>query len=597
MNRKLVTVLSFLLVMMSSGFLWADLTIRASIDQNEITPEEDVTLSVMVEGDLNSGEPVAPSVPGLAIHKSGRTSQIQIINGQMTITAEFLYTVVPDQEGVYNIPPFQVLQGGRTFKSNPITLKVTSAAAVNRNQNQNQMGGQQAYSNQGSNSGADPHFWIETPISIPNPFVSQQVMYHFKLYTRENITQAAPLLPEFNDFLAETVVEDKRGNEVVNGKSYATWEKIIALTPLKPGQVTIPSAEIEIVYEVIENSRPLNRWDPFLNNSLFNNAFRQTKRARLKSKPVTLDIRSLPEPVPANFTGLVGQFGLQTSLSEANIKVGDSTTLEITLSGAGNINDAKLPEMKIDGFKTYFDKPQSDVLKSEMGLSGQKIFKIALVPQNEGKFKLPPIRVSYYDPNEMRYVDLEADVPELAVAPTADDQGTSVVLANSTGAQQVMYEDLAPIFPDARRVFSSTTFKLPLPVFYSVVFGLPVSFLILVLARNIKSPKSTRAKAARNRAFKGLLQVLESASSDETQVLHAVRDYMTATFQVQGQSLTAKDMMEICRRHQVPDKIIQRLGQTIENLESVQYGFDKKSALGAVTKELKQVMHDIHKAA
>jgi len=64
---------------------------------------------------------------------------------------------------------------------------------------------------------------------------------------------------------------------------------------------------------------------------------------------------------------------------------------------------------------------------------------------------------------------------------------------------------------------------------------------------------------------------------------------------VPGVALTAQEMKELCLKHNVAMSIVERLGQSIEALEAVQYGFDKETAITSAVKELKSVVIEIQK--
>lgn len=599
MKTKLFYI-TLLVCLLSSPWAQA-VSVKASLDDNEISMGDDVTIAVSVSGSLNTAEPTPPKVNGLTFHKSGRTSQIQFTNGKMEITAEFIYTVVPQKEGTYKIPPFHVFAGGQGFKSNALSLTVrppgakTTTAPTWNNQAQNIQNKRPVTRPEDS----DSKFWLQTTISKPNPFESEQILYSFKLYTRENITQAAPILPEFDDFLTEVLVSDRRGSEVVNGRSYATWEKVLAIIPLKTGTLKIPSAEIDIVYQVIEqNRKPLNRWDPFFNNSFFNSAFRKTKKATLKSKELTLNVQALPKPLPKNYTGLVGNFGVKAELSDTEVKQGESVTLAIRISGEGNIKEGKLPDLNFEGFKVYSDKPAVDIHKSDRGLSGQKTFKMALVPQTSGSIQIPEFSVSYFDPNQKTYVPIRVTPDAIRVLPAEKQQTHSVLPTSSSGAQKVVYQDIAPIFPDGRTVLGQSALRVPPFVFYASVYGLPVAFLMVGLLGFLGKGLGKKGKKARKKqAYKKMMDQLSQSGLAENQILDAIRQYMSVAFDVQGQALTAQEMKDLCLKSQLAPQLSERLGKSIQDLEAVQYGFDKDAALGAVAKDLKKVMSEVHKAA
>ena len=68
----------------------------------------------------------------------------------------------------------------------------------------------------------------------------------------------------------------------------------------------------------------------------------------LETKPISVDVRPLPEDAPVDFSGAVGQFELTASLSEVEGKVNEPVTLIVDITGTGNIEtlaEPALPEL------------------------------------------------------------------------------------------------------------------------------------------------------------------------------------------------------------------------------------------------------------
>lgn len=585
MKKLFFIILPFLII---SGNAWARVSVSASLDPPEMILEDDSTITVSVAGASSSSDPVAPHVQGLEIIKTGRTSQIQIVNGQMSITAEFIYKVIASDAGTFTIPPFRVYSGGVGYKSNSLRLKVAKGARAPNVY-------QQPHPQQ-MPSDMDPKFWISTSVNNKSPYYSQQILFTLKLYTRENITQAVPILPEFHDFLTEVIVQGKQGKEMINGRSYATWEKVIALIPLKQGQVTIGKAGIDIAYQVTQqSSRRRNRWDPFFN---FNFGLKQTKQTKLSAPAIDLNVRPLPQPIPKDFTNLVGQFGIQSKLSDNEIEAGESVTLEIHLSGQGNIKEGSLPDIKLPGFKIYKDKPTVEMFQSAKGISGKKIFKMALVATEDGVLPIPAFDLSYFDPKTSQYVLLHIDEKKIYVLPAKEETVNPVItqIQTQNGGQKVIYQDIAPVFSEGEKVLLATPIRIHSAIFYAIVWGMPLAFITLMVARSMRNgSKKPSKRNLQKTAYQELLHQLKHSHSSEDEILESVRTYMAAVFDVRGRALTAKDMRDLCLENGIDKKIATRMGQAIEDLEAVQYGFDQEAAIGSAVKELKGVIGEIQK--
>ena len=61
---------------------------------------------------------------------------------------------------------------------------------------------------------------------------------------------------------------------------------------------------------------------------------------------IKIEIEELPEPIPKDFTGAVGQFNIEAKIDSDTLKVNEGFIYKITLKGTGNIGLFSLPKIK-----------------------------------------------------------------------------------------------------------------------------------------------------------------------------------------------------------------------------------------------------------
>lgn len=593
-NRIKTFILFFTIFYFLTGQAWASLSVSASMDDHDISLDEDTTITVSISGAMSTSEPVVPKVSGLSIIKTGHSSQVQIVNGSMSSVSEHIYTVVPDHEGSYTIPAFSVFSNGVEYKSNPLTLTVTrSTYGSSPNPIQNPFGTKSPQPTQQYDQGSDqesPKFWIESSVSSKQPYVSEQILFKFKLYSLTSLQTDEFVLPDFNDFWVEEITPERRDQEIINGQRYATYEKVYALFPMKAGDITIGETALNVQYQVYDQRNSSNL-DRFFNDPFFNMGKTKLRSKRLKAPPIDLHVKSLPKPVPDDFTNLVGDFGVQTSLSEDQIQAGGTVTLEIVFSGVGNIKDAEIPEFKLNEIKTYADKPVLEMQKSSKVLSGKKIFKIALVPTKPGEYTIPALHFSYFDPKKSEYVPLNIDSRSLVVLPSQTETTNSLLTQtfNQSGQQEVMYQDIAPIPMDPDRMMKNNININP-TIFYIFVLGLPCLFLIFIPLRFImQKTRGNRRKYFRRETHRVLMNKLKNPDGDIDSLLEALRNYLAAHFNVHGKALTAAEMKELCLQNKISDSVANDLEQIVTDLEASQYGFRKESGVQDMNRLVKVI--------
>lgn len=575
----------FFILFLGSTVVWASVNLLAAIDSSHISLEEQAEITLTVSGGGGS-DPVIPKVPGLEIVQTGQSSFSQFGFGtgmmpQMSRQTQYTFVVVPSDPGEFTIPPFSIFSGGKEYKSQVLKLTVVKergSYAVPPNTKQIPPTDPR-YSTRDQDS--DLSFWIDTTVSNKNPYKGEQILFRFKFYTRENVETGNLTLPTFADFWMEEVVPEHRDEEIINGKRYVTYEKIYALFPLKDGELKIPETKMQIGYQVM------------------NFGFRtKTQNKILQAEAISLTVKSLPEPMPSDFTNLVGRFGVAASLTPQNIKAGESATLTIDVSGSGNIRDGILPDLKWTGLKSYPDKPVSDVQKSGYGISGKKTFKVAVVPSDSGTYQLPPMTLSYFDPKMGEYVSLEIQEMEL-VATASEDEKVNAVIPSQDGKNtqsHVTVKNIASIYTDGSVVLSYQPRRIPRFLFLMVVGGLPCLLLLVRLNARLNKNESRFGKLGRKkRAYKNFIDVAKASSVTETSLLTAFRTYLDAVFGVAGQALTATEIANLCLCNRVPIPVVKKLKVVCEALEASQYGFAKNGGVGKISDELVILVDDVHK--
>ncbi len=579
----------------------AKISITASLDDNSITSEDVTQITVEVTGKLNIDAPTPPSVQGAKLIQTGRSSQFQIVNGSTSISAVFIYKVIPTEEGKISIGPFIVRAGGKEYKSNSLKLTVTGSSytaqppQVIQNPNYSQQQNQSSGNNQTQvPSNEDPLFWITTSVHKKKAYVSEQILFYFKYYSRINPINNNLQLPDFKNFMTEVVLPQKQGTEVVNGIKYSTYEKVIALFPTKKGKLTIDPAKLELTYEVMDNPQSKKRWDPFYYGF---GGRRVAKTKVLKSKPIEIEVKDLPQPIPKNFTHLVGEFGMKATLSDSQVKVGDSVSLNVSFNGFGNIRAAVLPNLPLEGIKTYRDKPSLETYQSSQGISGRKTFNVVLVPQKSGEVNISTLDFTYFDPKKGDYVPMTAFGLKFAVQASENDQTTHALITENTGAQgsqEIAYKDLAPLYSNATRALNASVFSINNFLFLVIFWGLPGLFFLVLGMHKIKNgKKGVNHKQRKKGAYKKLSAQLNKRAVTGDDVIEAVQGFMEDYFGVAGQALTAKEMKEVCIKNRVSSPVAAKLEKIMTNLEATQYGFEKQSVITQTAQEVRAVIGEI----
>jgi hypothetical protein len=465
--------------------------VRAWVDKTEATLEDQVFLTVSISGERRlSGDPQLPPLPDFQVAEGGTSSQTRIVNGSISTSLEITYLLTPRRAGTFTIGPVRLEKKGRTYQSQPITVKILPAASPTE---------------------ARPAAFVSQHVDVESPYVHQQILYTFRFLRSVQSLEAQWDPPSFEGFWVEDLGKERQYEQVINGRRYAVTELKKVLYPLSEGPAQIEESLLACQLAVQGGRRPAGI-DSFF-GSPFLGTRTQTVTKNLRTEPISLRVQPLPHAGrPKGFQGLVGTFAVQAEIGQDRLRTGDSTTLTVTVTGRGNLQDlvAVSPE-EIAGFKVYPDKPtyQSEIRGD--ALVGTKVFKKALVPVEGGTVEIPVHEVPYFDPEQGSY--RVAATPPLSVTVEAGDRRESlhlVTAAAPTGSGstiRILGKDILPIhtgLAGARsQVLSGTSLYATLG---SILF--PPCVFLLCLGRkrrrerletdqHIVRRKEARKKAAR----------------------------------------------------------------------------------------------------
>jgi hypothetical protein len=125
----------------------------------------------------------------------------------------------------------------------------------------------------------------------------------------------------------------------------------------------------------------------------------------------TLRVRPLPEAGrPVGFAGLVGALALDRQVTPAALRLGESARVVVGLRGAGNLWDAPDPlaDARAFGEVDVFRRPPEQELERGARLLVRRRFVYDVVPRRPGSFRVPELRVPYFDPEAGVYREARA---------------------------------------------------------------------------------------------------------------------------------------------------------------------------------------------
>lgn len=536
---------------------WAQ-GIRVTIDRTEATVQDQLVLTVTVEGSRNA-EPELPDLSDFQVFPRGQSTQFSMINGRATTSIIYNYILVPQRTGTFTIGAATVEIDAQSYQSRPFRVRIVEASA-------------QTQESEG--------LFLRATVSNKTPFVGEQVIYSWRFYRRVRVGDPRLLPMEFDGFVVEDLGEVREYSTTWNGQEFLVSEIRKALFPQEEGTLIIPASQLQCQVAVERAGSRRRR-------SLFDLIGRtEVENRMLSTSPIELTVRPLPA-APQGFTGLVGDFDVRSEISKRELKVGESATLKITVSGTGNVSMIGEPRLAaLDQFKTYDDKPSSSINRSGDALTGSRSYSKALVPLEPGEFSVPAVRLTYFDPKAGSYRTATAGPISLRVAPADDKEELRLTesVAPSTGkvAVRILADDILPIYKRLDAVAAVPFGHRPEPLWLGGVFAPPLLYLGLIFVHRRRRQleqnlEQRRRKAALGRAMKGVRRVAEAAGQGRDReaaqlASRCLREYVGDKVGLEGSAFTPAEADEQLRRCGVGDELVKTTHARLVDLDAAQYG-------------------------
>ncbi len=405
MNKKLkltlVTALTIvaLLIVAVPSFAQAN-PIEATVDRNNLTTDESLVLTITVQGlGNNVSEPEIPYLDGLNIVGSSTSSQISIINGNTSSSKVYQYRLQPARPGDVTIAPINVVIDGQTFSTEPIAIHIEQGTGAAQSQN---LGG--------AAPAADPNhsievstelngqdLFVEAVIDNPTPYQGEAIDYTFRFYQAVNLFRDPNYQPpSFTGFWTDGEPFQTDYTVDAAGRTYRVSEVHHTIIPTANGTTAIDPTTLNIPGSLFEQDRIL------------------------QTRPVDVNVQAWPQGAPADFKGAVGKFNISAKVDASETKVNEPVTLEVILSGTGNINTVGDPIWtEGDEWRTFEQKADTQSSKQDGKIVGQKVYERMLIPTQEGQLTIPPISYSYFDPETAVYETISTGSLTINVLPGA----------------------------------------------------------------------------------------------------------------------------------------------------------------------------------
>lgn len=550
-----------------------------------------------------------PETPGkvagakvMYFERTGSSSSFTSINGKTTQSSSYRYTLTLKalKEGTFSFGPVSV--GG--VKSNSVSYTIGGSSA--------------STSPQGS-SGADPrgidprtqpddkpkyigkgdgNLFLKASVTQSSVYEQQALVYTVKLYTTYEAIKfiGATAAPKFDGFVVEESkdISSSLSYETYNGKTYAT--AIIARYIIFP-QITGQLKVTGNTYTVSVDQREYYH-DPFWGSLSYSTPL----QLNVTPNDLTVNVKPLPSPKPADFSGGVGKFSFSSELKRENFKSNVAASIVYTVKGQGNLKYIQLPDLNtIYPAELEVYTPKTDI-KTSVGssnVSGEVTFDYSFMPLEEGDFKIPQIRLVYFNPESGNYETAIAKGYDIKVGKgiASDKSQVNKRLRFEDGLKEVKFSKLK--IPGKPNIYGFP---------YWLLYVIPVILLVgsIIFVRiytdrhaDMVAFNSRRADKIASKRFKhaNLCMKKNDVSGFYTELLRALWGYMGDKLKMPTSELLRDNIRQKMESKGVNEEAINEFVDILDKCEFAKYSPEGgKQDMPAVYRDAVKVIDNVEKS-
>lgn len=343
------------------------------------------------------------------------------VNGVRSFSRSYTYTLQPTGRGKFTIGQATIEVNGKMYKTTPIEIEVTAAV-----DDPDAIPGIQ------ETVGENLHLVAE--VSDYSPYVNEAVSVVYKLYIGRTIEVNTYNLiddPKYNNFWSQDIKMDNiivERNVMYEGKSYtmAILKKVV-LYPQQSGKLEIEPLSLDVQVAVPSNKR-----------NFFGGVIYENTHKIVSAGTRTLNVKSLPaEGKPEDFSGAVGKFNFDVSVSRNELKASESLQASVKVSGTGNLKLLSLPKLTTpSALETYDPEYQEQVDIKLSGMEGSVAENYTIVSRYQGKYPIPAVSFTYFDPQAGKYKTITSKEIEINVTEGPVNANATVLPGNGGPGKQ-----------------------------------------------------------------------------------------------------------------------------------------------------------------
>ena len=495
------------------------------------------------------------------------------VNGVRSFSKTYTYFLTPKRKGKVTLGQAEIVIKGEVYKTLPILLEVISAVEKPNDPNN-------------IDYITDENIRLVAEISNTQPYLNEGITVLYKLYFRNpiSISDVQELeSPSYGDFWSHLI---KIGQVRVNTRgeykgepfNEVVWRKVV-LYPQKTGKLDIEPLSLNLSLSV-----PSDRRD------LFGRRILTQGQKTISAGRRVINVKSLPKKnQPTDYTGAVGSFDFDVIIDKNALKASESFQAKIKVKGNGNLKLFNLPSINVPNTLEVYEPEHSENVKISLsGMEGTIEDIYTIVPKYQGKYPIPPVQFSYFDPRTSNYKtlrsqDLLVDVFEGPLAGNKSNQEkveTKQIISTKENSFRFIQLD-TQLFPIKKN-------KFWLSLNFFILLVLPIGLILIVIfikrfiLKQTKDSASNKQKQSQRLASK-YLSSAKKAFHDQVifyeALERALHNYLKAKLKIETTEMSKEKIERLLLDKKVNGQSAINFIVVIENCELARYAPDSSVSI------------------
>ncbi len=386
----------------------SDIQFVADTDTERLLPRQSFEVSYTLENASGTDFTPPDFSPFEVLRGPSISNSLQIINGRRSSSITYSFVLAAPGPGKYTIPPASIQAEGQSFNSGTLRVEVVPKGSD-------------------ANAGRQQDVYVQYELSTDSPYIGEALLLDLVLYSKKRVQNVYKRNDPDRSGWYSLILPGRppARNTVVNGQSYR--RQVLnreLLFAQKSGPHLLESLYLQVDLEDENNKRS----SPF-------SFFRSYDRQEIYVPDTAVWVRSLPQPVPAHFSGLVGDTELEGQLKTARISLGDAAEYTVRLESFSDPNIISPPRVISENAEVL--QPQLTYEGKEDFSQGRKyiyIYEYLVIPDSLGTQSIFP-QIIYFDTQKEKYDTLSGATQDLWVSEKRVEtpEGSEDALADGEG--------------------------------------------------------------------------------------------------------------------------------------------------------------------